>query len=209
MTHPLTYSSAPAMANLRWAINMKNMFRSLATITRYGHIAVIAIFLYSSHAYAALNDPKDVAAIHQIIERFSAAFREKDISSFTDLFYSNKPEEVIWQFVVEDSRLARIQKVKPEARKTRRVPENNYLTAIQAIAASPLPAEEKFFNVRIDTDGEVGSVNFDYIFLMGGEEKNWGREMWHLVRTDSGWKIISVIFSARDPLQNEEQPSAR
>jgi hypothetical protein len=155
------------------------------------------------------NDPKDVAAIQQIVERFGAAFRNKDSESFPDLFYSAKPEEVIWQFVVEDNRLARIQKFKPEARKARRIPENNYLTAIQAIAADPLPSEEKFFNVKIDTDGEVGSVNFDYIVLVGGEEKNWGREMWHLVRTDRGWKIISIIFSARDPLPKADQPSVR
>ena len=89
------------------------------------------------------------------------------------------------------------------------MPENNYLTAIQAIAADPLPTEEKFFNVKIDTDGEVGSANFDYIVLVGGKEKNWGREMWHLVRTDRGWKIISVIYSARDPLPEADQPSVR
>jgi hypothetical protein len=162
-----------------------------------------------SFCTAAQNEPKDVAELQNIVERFGAAFREKDAKSFPDLFFSTKPEEVIWQFVVEDSRLARIQKFKPEARKTRRVPENNFLTAIQAIAADPLPTEERFFNIKIDTDGEVGSVNFDYIVLVGGEEKNWGREMWHVVRTDKGWKIISVIFSARDPVPKENQPSVR
>lgn len=172
-------------------------------------LVLVAVVVYGPVAYATQNDPKDVAAIQQIVERFGAAFRNKDVKSFPDLFYSAKPEEVIWQFVVEDSRLARIQQFKPEARKARHVPENNYLTAIQAIAADPLPTEEKFFNVKIDTDGEVGSVNFDYIVLVGGEEKNWGREMWHLVRTDRGWKIISVIFSARDPLPKSDQPSVR
>ncbi|TJY63326.1 nuclear transport factor 2 family protein [Sinimarinibacterium sp. CAU 1509] len=172
-------------------------------------VAVIVVTLYGPPAQATPNDPKDVAAIQQIVERFGAAFRNKDVDSFPDLFYSANPDEVIWQFVVEDTRLARIQKFKPKARKTRRLPGNNYLTAIQGIAADPLPTEEKFFNVKIDTDGEVGSVNFDYIVLVGGEEKNWGREMWHLVRTDQGWKIISVIFSARDPLPKEQQPSVR
>lgn len=178
-------------------------------LLRCGFAVLIASLLYGPYAQAGQNDPKDVAAINQIVERFAAAFQEKDVKSFQNLFYSVEPEEVIWQFVVEDTRLARIQKFKPEARKTRRVPENNYLTAIQAIAANPLPTQEKFFNVKIDTDGEVGSVNFDYVFLVGNEEQNWGREMWHLVRTDQGWKIISVIFSARDAVPKEEQPSVR
>ncbi|HUP93103.1 MAG TPA: hypothetical protein VM074_12725 [Solimonas sp.] len=180
-----------------------------AWLPRWVFALLAAACLSSPFAHAAQNDPKDVAELQKIVERFGAAFREKDVKSFPDLFYSAKPEEVIWQFVVEDSRLARIQKFKPEARKTRHVPENNFLTAIQAIASDPLPTEEKFFNIKIDTDGEVGSVNFDYIVLVGGEEKNWGREMWHVVRTDKGWKIISVIFSARDPMPREQQPSVR
>lgn len=160
---------------------MRILLRSLAAAARRGYVLIIAFLLYAPYCHAAANDPGDVAAIRQVVERFGAAFSDKDIAAFTELFYSARPEEVIWQFVVEDARLARIQKFKPEARKARRVPDNNYLTAIKAIAADPLPVEEK----------------------------NWGREMWHLVRTDQGWKIISVIFSARDPLPKEKQPSVR
>lgn len=159
-----------------------------------------AATLCNPAAQAAQNEPKDVADIQNIIDRFAAAFRERDVKGFPDLFYSANPQEVIWQFVVEDARLARVQKFKPEARKARHVPDNNYLSAIQAIAADPLPTEEKFSNVKIDTDGEVASVNFDYVVTVGGKDQNWGREMWHLVRTERGWKIISVIYSARDPV---------
>jgi hypothetical protein len=60
--------------------------------------------------------------------------------------------------------------------------------------------EEVFRDVVIDTDGEIASVNFDYSMLLNGEEQHWGREMWHLVRTDDGWRIISVIWSQKDPL---------
>lgn len=188
---------------------MRILLRSLTAVAGCGYLVVGAFLLQVPYSHAAANDPKDLAAIREIVERFGAAFRDKDVAGFTELFYSAKPEEVVWQFVVEDSRLARIQKFKPEARKARRVPDNNYLTAIKAIAADPLPTEEQFFNVKIDTDGEIASVNFDYIVLTGGEEKNWGREMWHLVRTERGWKIISVVFSARDPLPKNMQPSVR
>lgn len=174
-----------------------------------GCLALFVSLTSLSYCQAASNDPKDVAAIQKVIDTFNNAFREKDVESFVELFYSKNPDEVVWQFVVEDTRLERVQKFKPEARKTRHVPGNTYLGAIQAIAADPVITEEKFRNVRIDTDGEVGSVNFDYIVLYGGKEQNWGREMWHLVRTDKGWKLISVIYSARDPVPEGKQPSVK
>ncbi|WKE65383.1 nuclear transport factor 2 family protein [Gallaecimonas kandeliae] len=131
---------------------------SFRSILRCSLAALIAASLYSPIALAEQNNAKDVAAIQQVVDRFGAAIKEKDVDAFKRLFYSAKPEQVVWQFAVEDSRLARIQKFKPEARKARHVPTNNYLTAIQGIAAEPLPTEEKFINVKIDTDGEVGSV---------------------------------------------------
>ena len=33
-----------------------------------------------------------------------------------------------------------------------------------------------------------------------GKQTNWGREKWHLLRTEAGWKIISVIWSVHDPV---------
>ena len=170
-------------------------------------LALLAAATLCSPAQPAQNEPTDIAALPPLLDRFAAAFRERDVKGFPDLFYSANPQEVIWQFVVEDNRLARVQKFKPEARKARHVPDNNYLSAIQAIAADPLPTEEKFSNVRIDTDGEVASVNFDYVVTVGGKDQNWGREMWHLVRTERGWKIISVIYSARDPVAKAQAGS--
>ena len=60
--------------------------------------------------------------------------------------------------------------------------------------------EEVFRDPVIDTDGEIASVNFNYSLLVNGKEEHWGLEMWHLVRSDNGWKIISVIWSQRDPV---------
>ena len=43
----------------------------------------------------------------------------------------------------------------------------------------------------------MASVAFDYRFLGDGKETNRGQEVWSLVRTDAGWKIVSVIWSLR------------
>ena len=81
--------------------------------------------------------------------------------------------------------------------------ENNYLATIESTTAADSESiEEVFRDVTIDTDGLVASVNFDYSVLRDGQESHWGREMWHLVHTEDGWKIISVIWSQRDPVSN-------
>jgi hypothetical protein len=140
-----------------------------------------------------------VAAIQGVVEKFRASIIDKDKATFTRLFFSDKPEQVTWQFANDDARMVRIRKEKPEARKARHLPEVNHLAFIDSIVSSKNSSEEVFKDVRIDTDGEIGSVAFDYEFLSNGKQTNWGREMWQLVRTEDGWKIISVIWTIRDP----------
>jgi hypothetical protein len=59
----------------------------------------------------------------------------------------------------------------------------------------PAPVEETFSSVRIELDAEIAQVWFDYTFMEGSYRSNWGKESWHLVRTESGWKIASVVWS--------------
>lgn len=163
---------------------------------------VTLIFLSCAQpAMAANNDSRDVAAIQEVVEKFRISIISKDKETFASLFYSENPKDLIWQFVTDDARVARIQETEPEVRKTYRVPESNYLTFIDGITKPDArPREEIFRNLVVDTDGEIASVNFDYSYLADSKETNWGREMWHLVRTEDGWKIISVIYSVRDPI---------
>lgn len=170
--------------------------------TRPLGVALIAFAPGLLPAQAAHNDPKDVAAIHQVVEQFRTSIINKDKPTFVSLFHSDNPEHVVWQAVVDDARLARIKQTKPHAIKARRLADNNYLTFIDGITKPDArPVEETFDNIVVDTDGEVASVAFDYAFLAQGKQTNWGREMWHLVRVEAGWKIISVIYTIRDPLQ--------
>ncbi len=163
--------------------------------------ALLALSACLQPAWAAPNDPKDVAAIREVVEAFRTSIVKKDKKTFVKLFVSDKPEHVTWQLVDDDARVARLKKIVPEARRVVRWPENNYLSMIdRTVAPDSGSIEEVFRNLAIDTDGEIASVNFDYAFMFDGKEEHWGREMWHLVRTDEGWKIISVIWSQRDPV---------
>ena len=66
---------------------------------------------------------------------------------------------------------------------------------IEGIAKDKEALAETFGNVRIDSDGEVAQVWFDYSFMAGGKRQNWGKESWQMVRTDAGWKIAAVVWS--------------
>ena len=142
--------------------------------------------------------PEDVAAIRAVVESFRTSLIGKDKPAYMRLFFSDKAEDIGWQFVSEDVRLGHIRKTKPDAIKARRIPGNNFIALIDGAVATEEPREETFSNVKIDTDGEIASVSFDYAFLANGQKTNWGREMWQLVRTENGWKIFSVIYTIRD-----------
>ena len=149
-------------------------------------------------AKAEENPAADVAAIQHVVESFRTSLIHKDKPTYMSLFFSDKPEDIGWQFVSEDVRLEHIRKTKPDAIKARQIPSNNFVGLIDSAVATTEPREETFSNVKIETDGEIASVSFDYTFLANGVKTNWGKEMWQMVRTERGWKIFSVVYTIRD-----------
>lgn len=102
-----------------------------------------------------------------MIETFRTSLIKKDKETFLQLFLK---DDITWTGVTTDG-------------------------SIEMVANEPMPAEETFSNVRIDTDGEVAQVWFDYSFLDGSYRSNWGKESWQLARTEKGWKIAAVVWS--------------
>jgi hypothetical protein len=161
-------------------------------------IAMGGIFA-NSHVWAK---PNAESAIEAVVEQFRLAIIKKDKPTYVSLFFSNKPEEIGWQYVSEDIRLEKIRKDKPNAIKARRIPSNNFLSLIDEVVSTTEAREETISNLKIDTDGEVASVGFDYTFLANGKKTNWGKEFWQLVGTEKSWKIFSVVYTIRDELSD-------
>ncbi len=155
--------------------------RSLAAIS-------LVLALSFPPAHAAERDPGILA----VIESFRTAIIEKDRERFLGLFVQ---QDVPWQSVLDDKSLAQIQVKRPEAIKARFKQENNPVAFIDGIVASKNRSEETFSNIKIDSDGELAAVTFDYSFLSNGTRTNWGKEAWLMVRTDAGWKITTVAYS--------------
>lgn len=131
--------------------------------------------------------------IEAIIEAFRTSIIEKDKARFTALLFS---EDIPWTSVVTEEPLARMRKKKPEAKRVYpSTGKKGPIEFIDSIVADKERQEEKFENVRIETDGSIASVWFDYSYHDGAKKTNWGKETWQLVHTDHGWKINSVIWS--------------
>ena len=134
----------------------------------------------------------DTASVQAVIAAFGASIVDKDKERFAKLFLH---ENTAWQSVTGDANLRKVREKKPEAPKVRINPKSGHLSFIDSIVADKEREEEKFRDIKIESDGDIASVFFDYSFHMDGKETNHGKEAWHLVRTDDGWKIVSVIWS--------------
>ena len=129
-------------------------------------------------------------------ETFRRSIIDKDKDSFLKLFLR---EDITWSAAFTDASIdrmhARVLAKDPSKARPPRHFSSTPRKFIEGIASDPAPQEETFSNVRIETDGEVAQVWFDYSFMDGSYRANWGKEAWHLVRTDAGWKIASVVWS--------------
>ncbi|MCL1636136.1 nuclear transport factor 2 family protein [Luteimonas sp. SX5] len=153
---------------------------------------LLALLLsFPALGHAAGVDP-DNRSVEAVVEAFRASIVDKDKPRFVKLFLH---ENTAWQSVTGDANLDKIRETKPQAVKVRVDAKDGHLSFIDDIVASKDREEEKFRNVKVETDGDIASVFFDYSYHSGGKETNHGKEAWHLVRTDQGWKIVSVIWS--------------
>ena len=159
--------------------------------------------MFAAAPAQARDQAADQAAIRQVVEDFRKAIIAKDKPAYMALFFSDKPQDIGWQAVSEDTRLEHIRQAKPDAIKARKLADNNFIALIDSAVATKEPREETIDDLRIETDGEIASVSFEYSFLAKGVKTNWGREMWQLLRTEAGWKIYSVVYTIRDQHSRE------
>jgi hypothetical protein len=164
-------------------------------------LPLVLACLLSSPVYAetapkpadmAPHSTEATAQIRAVVEAFRTAIINRDQPAFERLFLH---EHITWQSVKGDEALQRIRQKVPTANKLTVDTTKTPYSFIAGIVADKNSSEETFDNVKIDTDGDLASVLFDYAFLSNGRETNHGKEAWHLLRTADGWKIASVIWS--------------
>ena len=165
------------------------------------HLALIAALapgIASGQAAAAPAYTRSQAEqdLRGVIETFRTSIIRKDKAAFLALFHD---APVVWQGVDSDALVAKSGRRAGVDAKVAFDPAQNPRSFIEGIANEKGRSEERFGDVAIDTDGDVASITFDFVYLLNDRPINVGKESWHLVRSESGWKIVSVIYSNKDP----------
>jgi hypothetical protein len=134
----------------------------------------------------------DIAAIEKVVEQFKAAIIARNGNTLANLFLQNHDS---WLSVADEAKWEKVKALNPQAPK---VFPSSWKKFSKFIQDAKAPVEERFYNVRIDTNGAVASVWFDFDFLVDDKVTNRGSESWQMVRSEDGWKISSMLFSIGD-----------
>ena len=143
-----------------------------------------------------LGFQQDVDTIYDLVVEFMRCIKYQDKSGFLELFYH---ENTPWLGKFDESSEDVAVSNNPDVVNQLGVFDISKSTFITSMVNPPasLRFEEKFENLRIDTDGLIASLSFDYeMFVNDSAIKN-GRELWQLIKTNEGWKIVSVIHSIK------------
>jgi len=154
-------------------------------------VAAAAILAMSLVGSVHAANPSD--DIHRLVDDFQRAIVAKDGEALSAMFV---PSGGAWFMVLSDESYARMKKKSPGAS---RFKQGSYADFVKYVATSKVPVEERFQNVRIETDGAIASVYFDFVFLSDSKENNRGVEAWHVIKTDDGWKISSMTYTVSPP----------
>ena len=150
---------------------------------------ILAACLVAPVHAANTNADADVAAIRHVVQQFQTAIIAHDGKTLGSLFL---PEGGAWRSALDDATYAAAKARNPAAPRTMPSTWQDFVGFVQR---STKPIEERFHDVRIDTNGTVASVWFDFEFVEDGKVTNRGSETWQLVRMDDGWKINAMLYS--------------
>ena len=136
----------------------------------------------------------EVKAIEKVVQDFQLALRTKNT--------------VLLSSLMLDSNIVFASPVPPDPTRKARdtvdvnftgLPSGGFAQFAAFIKGSKGLVEEKFYDVKIIQDANLAVVMFDFEFLQGGVVGNRGMEVWQLMKTPTGWKILSVVWTSKGP----------
>jgi hypothetical protein len=129
------------------------------------------IMFVSTHSFSAdkVNIPHK--EIMEVVESFRVAIIEKDEAKFVNQFYD---KSIPWLGVAAEKRKGILPSESG-------IDHGGHMGFITWVVSSNERMEEKFWDVNIETNGDIASVYFKYSFHIGDYKSNWGDESWHLI----------------------------
>lgn len=116
--------------------------------------------------------------IEKLICEFMKYLRQRNVEAFLGLFY--RPDAPF---------------VFPTTLHNGQVKEYTAESFIESICDYDVDVYETMWNPQMSVNQDVATVVCDYTFHNDGQITFAGKEMWSLVNTADGWKIVSVIWN--------------
>jgi hypothetical protein len=162
---------------------------------------ILAILIFSKMSYAqSSRQTSDTAAIRKILNSFMQSIIKKDSATLTS-FFANTPSAWVEVHVRGAETVALLKKKYPSVPF---IAIGNYKDFIGYVTHTKDQLEEKFYNVRIRTDGSIASLSFDYSFWSNNKKSNWGEENWELIFDGTDWKIGGIFWSENLDIAEQE-----
>ena len=158
--------------------------------------APVFAFLLLTAAFArpALADTvADTDTVEHLISAYHQSVTGHDGARLTTLFV---PSGSAWFTALSNASLASAHAKDPAAT---RIHPGSVAGFAKLVSTSKAQFDPQQSNLEIRTDGLIATVTFDFRFLIDGKVQNRGAESWQLVKGDEGWRIASIIYSARPP----------
>ena len=153
--------------------------------------AALALFSVSSPAATKEDHAQSAAEIQKVVDTFKAAIIAHDGAGLKELFL---PDQGNWLSVMHEELYQKVHAMHPDHP---RIEQSKYAEFADFVTNSKTPVEERFYDVKILTNGTIGAVYFDFDFLDNGKVENRGSETWQLIKTDKGWKIAAMLYSSQ------------
>jgi hypothetical protein len=159
--------------------------------------ALIAALFSSLSFHASAQDagikfnstPDDLAQIQKVLDDFRQDITQKNGHALTTLMLS---PYILFNSLPDQARIDRVRKYNSQFDGIGTSDLDDFAKFISTTKES---IEERFHNVEIHQDGELGLVTFNYDFVMNDKITNSGVEHWQLCKVDGNWKILSVVWT--------------
>jgi hypothetical protein len=135
---------------------------------------------------------QDTVDVQHVMDAFHDAVTTHNGSRLAALFI---PEGSTWLNVLSDDAYVRARAKSPDVAKIRL---GGYKKFAEFVSTSKASLDPRHSHVRIQSDGTIAAVYFDFVFLIDGKEANHGSETWQLVKGPEGWRIATITYSS-DP----------
>jgi ketosteroid isomerase-like protein len=139
------------------------------------------------------SNPDDLATIRSVLEEFRQDIIHKDGYAITKLILN---PAVLFHHINNQEEVdgARKQNAQFDG-----VGPSQLDGFVKFLATSKDKLEEKFYNIEIRQDGDLGLVTFRYDVVIADKVNNSGIEHWQLCKIDGQWKILSVTWTSYVP----------